>query len=255
MKKLFLLFIAVLLLSACAAPPQKSVPSTAEEVTTTEAETVPSSAPTEPSHSAYFIPGVSTEDVTRFFNEVCLNAEMINSGDPSVIQKWTQPLFYCVSGNSTQEDLAVLNDFALWLNQMETFPGIYPVEETAQANLRIYFCDQEELLSRMGSQFSGTDGAVTFWYNNDEIFDAIICIRTDLDQVLRNSVILEELYNCLGPIQDTALRPDSIIYSGYSEPQALTQMDELLLNLLYHPDITCGMDMAACGEVIRRLYY
>jgi hypothetical protein len=30
-------------------------------------------------------------------------------------------------------------------------------------------------------------------------------------------VILEEVYNGLGPVQDTALRPDSLIYSDFSE--------------------------------------
>jgi hypothetical protein len=59
----------------------------------------------------------------------------------------------------------------------------------------------------------------------------------------------------LGPIQDTGLRPDSIIYQEYSEPQELTEVDELILKLLYHPDILPGMNAAQCEEVIRRLYY
>ena len=90
---------------------------------------------------------------------------------------------------------------------------------------------------------------------DNEIYDAIICCRTDLDQDLRNAVILEEMYNGLGPIQDTDLRVDSVIYSGYSEPQRLTQMDELILRLLYHPQMECGMDAQQCADVIRQLYY
>jgi hypothetical protein len=76
-----------------------------------------------------------------------------------------------------------------------------------------------------------------------------------LSQELRNSVILEEVYNGLGPIQDTVLRPDSVIYSDFSQPQELSQIDELLMELLYHPDIKCGMDAAECETVIRSLYY
>ena len=88
-----------------------------------------------------------------------------------------------------------------------------------------------------------------------EIYDATICYRTDLDQYLRNSVILEEIYNGLGPIQDTALRPDSLIYQGFSEPQWVTPVDELILKLLYHPSILPGMDAQQCEQVIRSLYY
>ena len=76
----------------------------------------------------------------------------------------------------------------------------------------------------------------TFWYNGaDEIYEAIIGYRTEVDQYIRNSVILEEIYNGLGPVQDTDLREDSIIYAGYSEPQELTQADELILRLFYAP--------------------
>ena len=76
-----------------------------------------------------------------------------------------------------------------------------------------------------------------------------------VDQQTRNSVILEEIYNGLGLTQDTILREDSIIYSGYSEPQALTPMDELLLKLLYHPTLRCGMTKEECDAAIRALYH
>jgi hypothetical protein len=108
----------------------------------------------------------------------------------------------------------------------------------------------------MGSQYTNMDGAVTFWYNMDnEIYDAIICCLNSLGQSLRNSVILEELYNGLGPVQDTSLRPDSLIYAEFSEPQELSEIDKLILQLLYHPDMECGMDSVQCEEVIRKLYY
>ena len=106
----------------------------------------------------------------------------------------------------------------------------------------------------MGDSFVGTDGAVTFWYENDVIYNAIICYRSDIDQYTRNSVILEEIYNGLGPIQDSLLRADSIIYSGFSQPQQLTDMDWLILRLLYHPQMRCGTDGAQCEAVIRQLY-
>ena len=108
----------------------------------------------------------------------------------------------------------------------------------------------------MGNDFIGTDGGVTFWYNGaNEIYSETIGYRTDISQEVRNSVILEEIYNGLGPIQDTNLREDSIIYSGYTTPQSLTAVDELILKLLYHPDIKCGMNAAQCETVIRKIYY
>ena len=234
-----------------------TIPETTQSTTVPETTAAPTVAQTEPTpeHSALWDPELPLEDVLHYFREVCLDAEFTNSGDPSVLQKWDTPICYQIYGTPTDEDTAVLTAFADWLNGIEGFPGIQEATEPWQANLRIHFCTQEELVSLMGEQFSGMDGAVTFWYENDIIYDAIICIRTEISQELRNSVILEELYNALGPIQDTALREDSIIYAGYSEPQCLTQTDELLLKLLYHPTLTCGMTYDQCADAIRALYY
>ena len=263
MQNVILIILCILLLTGCtpAEPAPTQTPTVAETTPpVTEPPTeVPTEAPTEavtlPPHSELYIPGVEAEDVITYFNEVCLSAEFVNSGDPSYLQRWNAPITYRIYGDPTAEDLAKIEEFSGWLNTLFGFPGIYEAGEEEYANLRIHFCDQETLIDLMGDNFYGTDGAVTFWYDEDVIYDAIICIRTDIDQHLRNSVILEELYNGLGPVQDTDLRTDSIIYSAYSEPQELTDMDELILKLLYHPELKCGMSAAECEAVIRKLYY
>lgn len=195
------------------------------------------------------------EDVILYFNEVVLDSEIINSGDPSRLQRWETPIYYILNGDYTEEDIITLNNFTNWLNTIKGFPGIYETKDIGKANLKIYFVDQKRMLELMGNNFNGLDGAVTFWYDNDKIYDAIICYRTDLNQHLRNSVIIEEIYNGLGPIQDTSLREDSIIYSGFSEPQSLTKIDELILKLLYNPLLKTSMNYKDCENVIRQLYY
>ncbi len=209
----------------------------------------------EDEHSKLYIPGVSVEDVILYFNEVAFGAEVINSGDPYKLQKWNESIYYFVNGDFTEEDSATLSKFNNWLNTIEGFPGIYETKDFAKTNLNIYFCDKETMLAIMGNEFYGMDGAVTFWYTDDIINRSVICYRTDLDQYLRNSVIIEEIYNGLGLIQDTSLREDSIIYAEFSEPQELTKIDELLLKILYSEEIKTGMSVQECEEVIRKLYY
>ena len=254
--KYTVLFSLILLMAfslwACQTPESGPVETLAAETTTMEIETPEPAVPNIP--SPLQLPDVAVEDVITYFAEVCLAAEYVISGDPSRLQRWEVPILYALEGTPTGEDLAVLEGFGEWLNTVEGFPGIRECDGEEYANLRIHFCTHEELLAIMGNQFYGMDGAVTFWYEEDAIYDAVICIRTDIDQALRNSVILEELYNGLGPIQDTALRPGSIIYAGFSQPQALTEIDELILRLLYHPKLRCGMTREECGAVIRELY-
>ena len=209
----------------------------------------------EDEHSKFYIPGVSVEDVILYFNEVAFGAEIINSGDPYRLQKWNETIYYFVNGDCTEEDAEILLKFNNWLNTIEGFPGIYETKDFAKTNLNIYFCDKETMLAIMGLEVNNFDGAVTFWYTDDIINRATICYRTDLDQYLRNSVIIEEIYNGLGLIQDTSIREDSIIYSEFSMPQELSKIDELLLRLLYSEEIKTGMNAKECEEVIRQLYY
>ena len=50
--------------------------------------------PTVPLHSDLYLPGLEVDEVLTYFNEVCLDAEITNSGDPSRLQKWDAPLRY-----------------------------------------------------------------------------------------------------------------------------------------------------------------
>lgn len=211
---------------------------------------------TPPEHSPLYIEGLSVEDVITYFNEVALAAEHSDSGNPSLVQKWTEVIYYRIYGDPTEEDQQVLNGFVDWLNSMEGFPRMRPSSGSLTEDLSIYFCSHSEMQEHINFDVSNTDGAVTFYYNGkNEIYSGTICYRTDIEQHTRNSVILEEIYNCLGPVQDTDLRDDSIIYSGFSTPQELTTIDELILKLLYHPDVQCGMNAQQCEAAIRQLYY
>ena len=235
--------------------PSATEESSEPETSNEPEESIEPEDPVQPEHSALYLPEYSAEDVITFFNEVCLDAEFTYEGDSSLLQKWEQPISYMVHGQPTDYDLVVLERFVQWLNTIEGFPGMAPAGEDDVSNLQIYFCTQEEMVDLMGQESLGLDGMVRFWYMDNAIYDGIICCRTEPFQIVRNSVIQEEIYNGLGPVQDTWLREDSIVYAGYSEPQELTAMDELILKLLYHPDMKCGMNAEECEAVIRALYY
>lgn len=224
------------------------------EVPPTEPTTLPT-LPPEPLHSDLYISGLEVENVIRFFNEVCLDAEYTDGGDASLLQRWEEPIYWQINGEYTEEDQATFESMVAWLNTVEGFPGIFPASDSSLPNLAVYFCSESELVDKMGENYYGCDGAVTFWYTDNTIYDEIICYRNDIDQYTRNSVILEEIYNGLGPVQDTNLREDSLIYSGFSEPQWMTEVDELILKLLYHPLMEPGMNADECEAIIRELYY
>ena len=90
---------------------------------------------TEALHSSLYIEGLDVEDVIAYFNEVCLDAEFINGGNASLLQKWTTPIYYILNGEPTDEDLEVLSNFTTWLNTIDGFPGIYETEFTPESTM------------------------------------------------------------------------------------------------------------------------
>lgn len=230
----------------------EEVETTTEEVEITTEEVIV--------HSPFYIEGYSVEDVITYFTEVVLDSEYsTGEGNSSCVQKWLNPIQCVMYGDGTQKDKEVLLDFFEKLNQIEGFPGITMVNTNEWANIKMYFLVQQDFNANFGNiiNYELADGAVEYWYWNDtnELFEARIGYRSDIDQSIRNAVLLEEVINGLGMANDTILREDSIIYQYFNEVQDLSEMDWLILKLLYHPNITCGMDYESCSEVIRGLYY
>ena len=213
-----------------------------------------------PAHSELYLPEYTSQQIFEYFKEVALVMEYADgTGDISVVQKWKEPILYSVYGDYTDEDLAILTDLFTRLNKIDGFPGIYAADtEKESGSLCIHFFDQEHFNSFFSDIINGEDayGAAHFWYYNEtnEIYTADVGYRTDAEQSIRESVLLEEIINVLG-ISDTIIREDSIVYQYSDDNVSLSDVDWVILKLLYNPAIQPGMDAESCQTVIQELYY
>ena len=66
--------------------------------------------------------------------------------------------------------------------------------------------------------------------------------------------MVEEIINSLG-ISDSTLRLDSIVYQNSNDNLVLSDVDIIILKLLYNQEIQCGMNYESCREIIENLYY
>ncbi len=211
-----------------------------------------------PLHSELYLPKYTPEQVIEYFEEVVLHAEYSDGeGNTSLVQKWDEPIYYAIYGKPTAEDLDVLKNLFTRLNQVKGFPGIYPASDDNAPNLELRFLSKKDF-NYAFSHIAGSNatGAVQYWYYTatNNIYTANIGYRTDISQSVRNSVLIEEVINGLG-ITDTVLREDSIVYQYSDDNTSLSDMDWLILKLLYDPSIPCGADSATCRDRIAKLYY
>lgn len=257
MKKLICLILCLMLAITCCAC-QSVTATQPPESQVTEPPTDPPTDPP-PAHSDLYLPEVSVEQMITYFNEVVLNMEYsTGNGDVSLVQKWTSPIHYKITGDPTDEDLEVLNGLFEQLNAIPGFPGFIPEEQGSAADLTLRFVDYNEFRLAFSQVIHGenADAAMQFWYYTDTnvIYSGQIGYRTDISQEIRNSVIIEEIVNILG-LSDTVLRQDSIVYQYGSEVTVLSDIDLVILKILYNPAIKCSMNAEACQQIIEELYY
>ena len=257
MKKTLLLFFALMLaLAACAVEPAPTTTMPPPPQTTVPETTVPET--TVPETTAPPALADPLEDVLTWFDEVVLHMEYSDgTGNPALVKKWRFPILCRIEGDPTDEDLRVLEDFFDQLNALPGFPGIAMAEGLQRESLTLSFLGPEDFRDSFSEVVNGEDawGAAQFWFYTDtnEIHTARIGYRTDIDQISRSSIVLEEIVNCLG-LSDTELRQDSIVYQYSNDNICLSDVDWLILELLYRPDIQCGMDREQCHAVIESLY-
>ena len=75
---LAILALLCLLLTGCAAP-QPEIPDDPAPDVEQDPDPIP---PVDPEHSSLYLPDNAVEDVILYFNEVCLDAEVNNGGNP-----------------------------------------------------------------------------------------------------------------------------------------------------------------------------
>ena len=212
-----------------------------------------------PEHSHLYNPNYNQNEILTYFEEVVLNMEYSDgTGDVTRVQKWLSPIYYNIYGSCTDDDLSELYELFAQLNNIDGFPGIYPASDENLENMSISFLEPNDFINQFSNIINdeAAYGATEFWYYTDtnEIHTARIGYRTDLDQVTRNSILLEEIINSLG-ISDSTLRTDSVVYQDSNDNFVLSDVDILILKLLYDTEIQCGMNYENCKEIIESLYY
>ena len=192
--------------------------------------------------------GYSGADILSYFSDIAFGSEY--GGYRGTVCKWTTPVKLGLVGNWTEADRALLEELMETLRSLEGFPGI-SFAEGEEANLLLRFVPQGELTDYFGENAENARGMSLFFFrlSTGEILKAEAGVASDITlQSARDSVISEELLQCLGLASDTYTYPESIFYEGYTAASRPSPLDWALVRLLYHPKITPGM---AHSEALR----
>ena len=124
--------------------------------------------------------------------------------------------------------------------------GIFAVCQSSE----MFFLTDEELPSVMPEFIPGNRGFVYCYSEGSVFYTARIAIETgSTSQAERSHIIREELVNGLGLLNDHLLYSDSVIYQNYNNNMP-TEMDWLMLNMVYSPLLWPGVARAQAEEIL-----
>ncbi len=176
--------------------------------------------------------------------DICAMTSEYNDSRQDRIVRWETSIKVYIEGKPTKQDRKTIDTMLLNLAlRVPGLPNVTLTDDPGKSNVQIYFVREKQLKDYVPDYISGNWGYFTFNYRNDIIYQAKIGIATDKgDQTARNHLIQEEFIGALGLANDHDLYKDSILYQPWTTTQQPSEVDWLMLNMLYSPLVSPGME-------------
>ena len=170
------------------------------------------------------------------------------------LTRWETAIRICVTGSPSKEDLRQLDRFIMDIaTHCPNMPNIRVVNSQSDANIIIYYGPLKELSKHLDSYREGNWGAFSYWYDaRNRMTSAKVAIATDVNTAAsKRHLLMEELTGVFGLTNDHELYSDSILYQEWTTVGELSEVDWLMLNMLYDPDLNCGMNAQEAYRILR----
>lgn len=194
--------------------------------------------------------GLYTAEQIDYFLEIALGSEF---GDAdAAVRKWNGSVRIRVNGMPTGEDLRSLNAVIQDINGLA--PGIHLQVDDQNPNVELHFAPESQF-SRIEPHYQPVNLGY-FWteWHQDVLNHATVLISTTgITQTERSHLIREELTQSLGLMRDSDRYPDSLFYQGWTEPTQFAPIDQVLIQMLYRPEVQAGMTRSQVVNALRAI--
>lgn len=188
-------------------------------------------------------------EAVDYFTEIAFGAEFGSS--PGEIHRWMEDVTIAVHGDPSAIDKATLCQVISEINALSQTVEVSIVG--SGQNVDLYFVPESRFPSIEPNYRPGNVGFFwTWWDETGTLTKARILVSTsdDINQKQRNHIIREEVTQALGLMNDSYTHEDSIFYQPWSEVQKYSDLDKMVIEILYLPEIAPGMTVEEAREVI-----
>lgn len=223
-------------------PTQTPAP-TVKPVATPTPMPTPTPAPTEEP-----LPQLTKDDMLAYFLEVAVTAE------DNLILRWEKPLKVQIIGNYTDEDYERIVSQLDMFNGIGTLPPITVVKKGG--NFLIHFVPMKEMGKVMSIFEDKYPSNYYYAYDNYKLTKYVTAIASDVPtQKERNYLVLEMITRGLGIFNSSSKYKFSIFQTEWTNSQTLSDLDYIIIGMLYYPEIKPGVMKEATAEKLKEWLY
>ncbi|MDO5016204.1 MAG: DUF2927 domain-containing protein [Eubacteriales bacterium] len=195
------------------------------------------------------------------YYEIVAGHGEFDSADDGYVKKWDFPVNVYLDFENGPNDKVVeaMDRIVMQLNSLELLPEItWSDDPETDYNVHIVVAALDELVYIMPSAPPGNWGFFLYYWTNNpqyQITSADIGIADDVNKDYHMVHLLqEEFVQSLGLINDGELYADSIFNQAWGHIQYPGELDWLLIEMHYRPEIKPGMPMDEALDILRDLY-
>ena len=196
-------------------------------------------------------------NIIRYFKDIALGFEF--GGGDDITQKWNSELRIFIGGEPNAELIGELERIKTEINELAT-DGFYIniVNDPLQSNYYIFFGSGNKYAEMFPglSDFVNTNWGLFFISSNDQnqITSGHMYVDiTKANLVAQKHLLREELTQSLGLAKDSPRYTESIFQSLWTTTTEYASIDKELIRLLYHPDMSVGLNENQVDIVLRKI--
>ncbi|NND34488.1 MAG: DUF2927 domain-containing protein [Saprospiraceae bacterium] len=196
-------------------------------------------------------------EIVSYFQEIALGFEFGSAS--KITRKWVDTMQIFIGGMPSPELLLELDKIISEINELASDHfAISQVQDSLESNFYVFFGSGDEyaaIFPALSDLVKSNWGLFSIQYNSAaELNGGYMYVDIYRANVTEQKHLLrEELTQSLGLGNDSSRYDDSIFQSRWTSTNRYAAIDEELIRLLYHPEMTVGLDQLEVREVLTQI--
>jgi len=196
-------------------------------------------------------PDFTTTELIQYFKDIALGYEYGDSSE--ITRRWERDINIFLDGDISEHNLNEINKIIDEINELITTDvSLNIVTDFINSNHFLYIGLREEYNLLFPDAPVNDNLRGQFWvdWDDNKLYFARAFIDSQVSLTIQKHLIREELTQSLGLGKDSYTYPESIFQENWTNTTEYSDIDKEIIKLLYHPQMSTGLNASEVESVI-----